>query len=114
MSDPGKSVYEFDCFHLDPQERLLLQNGSPVPLTPKVFDTLVLLVRNRGHLLLKDELMNFLWPDSFVEEANLSQNVSILRRTLGEKPHQQRYIATVPGKGIGSSRRSERLPMLPT
>ncbi|MGA8441089.1 MAG: winged helix-turn-helix domain-containing protein [Candidatus Sulfotelmatobacter sp.] len=99
MSGPGKHLYAFESFRLDPQERLLLRNGQPVPLPPRVFDTLLLLVQNSGHLVLKDHLMKALWPDSFVEEVNLSQNVSMLRKALGEKAHEQRYITTVPGSG---------------
>ncbi|MGC2059524.1 MAG: transcriptional regulator [Candidatus Sulfotelmatobacter sp.] len=99
MSRPGKHLYAFESFRLDPQERLLLRNGLPVPLPPRVFDTLLLLVQNSGHLVLKDDLMKTLWPDSFVEEVNLSQNVSMLRKALGEKAHEQRYITTVPGSG---------------
>jgi TolB-like protein/DNA-binding winged helix-turn-helix (wHTH) protein len=99
MSGPGKHLYEFESFRLDPQERLLLRDGQPVALPPRVFDTLLLLVQNSGHLVLKDDLMKTLWPDSFVEEVNLSQNVSMLRKALGEKAHEQRYITTVPGSG---------------
>ena len=99
MTGLGKHLYEFESFRLDPQERLLLRNGQPIPLPPRVFDTLVLLVQNSGHLVLKDDLMKTLWPDSFVEEVNLSQNVSMLRKALGEKTHEQRYITTVPGSG---------------
>jgi TolB-like protein/DNA-binding winged helix-turn-helix (wHTH) protein len=99
MTGPGKHLYEFESFRLDPQERLLLRNGQPIRLPPRVFDTLVLLVQNSGHLVLKDDLMKTLWPDSFVEEVNLSQNVSMLRKALGEKTHEQRYITTVPGSG---------------
>jgi TolB-like protein/DNA-binding winged helix-turn-helix (wHTH) protein/tetratricopeptide (TPR) repeat protein len=99
MSTSAKHLYAFESFRLDPQERLLLRDGQPVPLPPRVFDTLVLLVQNSGHLVLKDDLMKTLWPDSFVEEVNLSQNVSMLRKVLGEKPHEQRYITTVPGSG---------------
>jgi DNA-binding winged helix-turn-helix (wHTH) protein/tetratricopeptide (TPR) repeat protein len=91
--------YEFDSFYLDPGERLLLRDGQPIPLTPKVLDTLVVLVENAGHLVLKDELMNAVWPDSFVEEINLSRNISELRKALGETVHEQRYVVTVPGSG---------------
>jgi TolB-like protein/DNA-binding winged helix-turn-helix (wHTH) protein/Tfp pilus assembly protein PilF len=93
-----KRVYEFGRFRLDREERLLLRAGNPLPLTPKLFDTLLLLVENSGHLLSKDELMKRLWPDSFVDEVNLSQNVSRLRKVLEETPGE-RFIATVPGQG---------------
>jgi Tol biopolymer transport system component/DNA-binding winged helix-turn-helix (wHTH) protein len=93
-----KRVYEFGPFRLDAKERLLWQDGSTLPLTSKLFDTLLLLVENSGHLLLKDELMKSLWPDSFVEDVNLSQSISRLRKVLGETPGRQ-YIATVAGHG---------------
>jgi DNA-binding winged helix-turn-helix (wHTH) protein/Tol biopolymer transport system component len=92
-------VYEFGSFQLDSRERLLLRDGKVIPLTPKVFDTLLLLVQNSGHLVLKDDLMTAVWPDSFVEEANLSQNVSVLRKALGDTTQNPRYIVTVPGQG---------------
>src|SRR5215472_15585997 len=98
MGGTVKHLYEFGPFRLDANERLLRRNGDTLPLTPKLFDTLLLLVENSGHLLLKDELMKSLWPDSFVEEVNLSQNVSRLRKVLGETPAQQ-YIATIAGQG---------------
>lgn len=93
-----KRVYEFGSFRLDVEERRLSRESGLVPLTPKLFDTLLLLVENSGHLLSKDELMKRLWPDSFVEEVNLSQNVSRLRKSLQETPGQQ-FIATVAGQG---------------
>lgn len=97
---PGTTnrVYQFGPFRLDPLERLLIRDGSPIQLTPKLFDTLLLLVENSGHLLSKDELMKKLWPDSFVEEVNLSQNVSRLRKILEQTPSQT-FIATIPGQG---------------
>ena len=98
MGGTVKHLYEFGPFRLDANERLLRRNGDTLPLTPKLFDTLLLLVENSGHLLLKDELMKSLWPDSFVEEVNLSQNIFRLRKVLGETPGQQ-YIATIPGQG---------------
>jgi Tol biopolymer transport system component/DNA-binding winged helix-turn-helix (wHTH) protein len=94
-----KQLYEFGSFTLDPDERLLLRDGKPVQLTPKVFDLLLLLVENKGRLLEKEDLMSALWQDSFVEESNLSFNISILRKTLGEDPKQRRYIETVPKRG---------------
>jgi Tol biopolymer transport system component/DNA-binding winged helix-turn-helix (wHTH) protein len=98
MSLETKRLYEFGPFRLDAQERLLLRNGEIVPLTPKAFDTLLALVENSGHLIEKDELMQRLWPDSFVEEGSLAQNVSLLRKTLGESD-SQRFIETVPRRG---------------
>ncbi len=92
-------LYEFGPFRLNPQKRLLLREDEPVPLSPKAFDTLLVLVENSGKVVLKDDLMKAVWPDSFVEEANLSQNIFTLRKVLGDSPEQRRYIATVPGQG---------------
>jgi len=95
----GKHFYEFGPFRLDPAERLLLRNNQAVSLAPKAFETLLLLVENSGHLLSKDELMKRLWPETFVEEVNLAQNISALRRALGEKDGGVQYIETVPKGG---------------
>ncbi len=91
--------YEFGPFQLLPNERLLLREGHPVALTPRVFDTLLVFVENSGRLLTKDELMKLIWPDATVEEGNLSQNIFVLRKTLGENPPEQRYIVTIPLRG---------------
>jgi TolB-like protein/DNA-binding winged helix-turn-helix (wHTH) protein/Flp pilus assembly protein TadD len=99
MSNQIKHFYEYGPFRLDPVKRILLKDGAPVSLTPKVFDTLVFFVQNNGRLLEKDELMRTLWPDSFVEETNLAVNISILRKALGESPNEHRYIVTIPGRG---------------
>jgi DNA-binding winged helix-turn-helix (wHTH) protein/Tol biopolymer transport system component len=96
LGQDSAELYEFGLFRLEPSERKLWRNNEPVVLTPKAFDTLVLLVRNSGHLLEKDELIRKLWPDSFVEEGNLSNNIFVLRKALGEEPE---YIETVPKKG---------------
>ena len=95
----GKHLYEFGPFRLDPAERSLLRDGKAVPLTPKAFELLVLLVENRGHLLKKDELIERVWPNTFVEEANLAQNVSALRKALDDKNDGAQYIETVPKGG---------------
>ena len=84
MSNRPQQRYEFGPFQLDIAERCLLREGRPVPMTPKVFDLLEVLVRNSGHLVEKDELIKQVWPDSFVEEGNLNRNVSILRKVLGD------------------------------
>jgi TolB-like protein/DNA-binding winged helix-turn-helix (wHTH) protein len=89
-------LYEFGPFRLEPAERKLWRRNEVVVLTPKSFDTLVLLVRKSGHLLEKDELIRAVWPDSFVEEGNLSNNIFVLRKALGENPP---YIETVPKRG---------------
>jgi TolB-like protein/DNA-binding winged helix-turn-helix (wHTH) protein/tetratricopeptide (TPR) repeat protein len=101
-------LYEFGPFRLDPAERKLLRGNEIVVLTPKAFDTLLLLVRNSGHLLEKDDLITMLWPDSFVEEGSLSNNVFLLRKALGEDPA---YIETVPRRGyrfVGAVRQFPR------
>jgi DNA-binding winged helix-turn-helix (wHTH) protein/TolB-like protein len=98
MSQQTKHLYEFDPFRLDANERLLLREGEIVPLTPKAFDLLQALVENSGHLLEKDALMKRLWPESFVEDGSLAQNVSLLRKALGESD-SQRFIETVPRRG---------------
>ncbi|HTS37410.1 MAG TPA: winged helix-turn-helix domain-containing protein [Candidatus Solibacter sp.] len=82
MDALGKAIYEFGEWRLDLAGHLLLRGGEPVPLTPKVFDTLVVLVENAGRLVPKDEFLKKVWPDAFVEEAALSQNISVLRKTL--------------------------------
>jgi len=99
MSKEGKQFYEFGPFRLDPGQRLLLRDNQPVPLQPKAFDTLLVLVQNSEKLVLKEDLMKTVWPDTFVEESNLTQNVFVLRKILEEKAGQRRYIVTVPGRG---------------
>jgi adenylate cyclase len=99
MGDPGSHIYEFDDFRLDATERVLRRRGEPVPLTPRVLDTLIYLVRHHGKVLEKNELMSEIWPDAVVEENNLSQNISTLRRVFGESRGDNRYIVTVPGRG---------------
>src|SRR5258706_9661040 len=101
MLSPAESiVYEFDSFRIDAGKRLLWNGGGePIPLTPKVFDTLFYLVENGGKVIEKDELMSAIWPDTVVEENNLNKNISALRQILGEKRSEHRFIATVPGRG---------------
>src|SRR5215831_13325089 len=102
-------LFEFGSFRLDERERQLLHNGEPVPLTPKAFDTLVLLLENGGHAVEKDALMQRVWPDAFVEEATLAQNIRTLRKALGQCPSGNQYIETVPKHGyrfVGAVRQS--------
>jgi DNA-binding winged helix-turn-helix (wHTH) protein/TolB-like protein len=99
MPTEGKRIYEFGPFHLNAGERLLLRSGQPVVLPPKAFDTLLLLVESRGRLVEKEELMKKVWPDSFVEENNLSRSIYLLRKSLGESSGQQKFIETVPKHG---------------
>src|SRR5437764_8362914 len=93
----AKQIYEFGHFRIDPEERLLLRDGAPVPLTPKAFEMLLVLVENSGHVVKKDDLMKRVWPDAFVEEANLAQNVSAIRRVLDTNGDQ--HIETVSKLG---------------
>jgi DNA-binding winged helix-turn-helix (wHTH) protein len=99
MANASSQTYKFGDFKVEEGKRLLLRNGLAVSLTPKVFDTLLHLIERRGRLVDKDELMRAIWPDTVVEENNLNQNISVLRRVLGENRGENRYIATVPGKG---------------
>ena len=91
--------YEFGPFRLDTVERLLLRGNTPVTLTPKVFDILLMLVRNSGRALEKEVFMREIWPDSFVEEGNLNRNISTLRKALGDGQAGQRFIETIPKRG---------------
>jgi DNA-binding winged helix-turn-helix (wHTH) protein/TolB-like protein len=92
-------IFEFGDFVLTPKERLLLCGGQPVPLTAKAFDVLVVLVRRSGHLVTKDELMEEVWPDTFVQETNLTVNISALRKALERGRNGNGVIQTVPGRG---------------
>jgi eukaryotic-like serine/threonine-protein kinase len=99
MNAQTKHFYVFGPFRFDPEERVLLRDGSPVPLGPKVIETLLLLVLNAGHLVDKDDLMKRVWPDAFVEEGNLNKHIFILRKTLGQWDGGLEYIETVPRRG---------------
>ncbi|MBV9155958.1 MAG: winged helix-turn-helix domain-containing protein [Acidobacteriaceae bacterium] len=92
-------LYEFGPFRLEPDEHLLLREGKAALVTPKAFDLLVLLVRNQGRLVSKEQIMQALWPGSFVEEANITVLISSLRKVLGETEAHDSYIKTVPKKG---------------
>jgi DNA-binding winged helix-turn-helix (wHTH) protein/tetratricopeptide (TPR) repeat protein len=94
-----QSSFEFGPFRLDLSERLLMRNDKAVQLSPKVFETLAFLVENSGHILEKDELIKQLWPDTFVEESSLAQNIFQLRRALKEGGSSRKYIETVPKRG---------------
>lgn len=99
MGQKTGHLYEFGPFLLDTAAHLLLRHGEPVPLTPKTYDTLLVLVENHGRMLSKDELMRALWPSSYVEESNLTQQISMLRKALGESPGEDRYVVTIQGRG---------------
>src|SRR5215471_15764209 len=92
-------LLEFGRFRLDRTERLLFQDGVPVSLSPRLFDTLFILVENRGHIVEKDDLMQKVWADVAVEENNLAQNISTLRRILGDTLADPKFIETIPKRG---------------
>ncbi len=104
LSNSPKRSYELGPFRLDPTEHLLLREGKPVPLTPKAFEILLILVENGGHVLSKGRLLNEVWPNTFVEEATLAQNIFTLRKALGEGPNGEQYIETIPRRGYRSVR----------
>ena len=99
MTNKGQELYEFGPFLLDPAKRVLLRDNQPVPLQLKAFETLLVLVRHGDQVVLKEELMKAVWPDTFVEEGNLTQNIFVLRKTLGALNGDQKYIETIPGRG---------------
>jgi TolB-like protein/DNA-binding winged helix-turn-helix (wHTH) protein/Tfp pilus assembly protein PilF len=99
VNAPPARVYEFGDFRLDARKRLLWRADAQVPLTPRVFETLLYLVEHHDAVLDKERLMEAVWPDSIVEENNLTQNISTLRRVFGETPGSHHYIVTVPGRG---------------
>ncbi len=99
MSNNSQAAYEFGQFTLFPAEKRLLRDGKAVALAPKVFDTLVLLVENQGRLIQKEEFLQALWPDSFVEEVALAHNISQLRKALRDTTEQPGFIETVPKRG---------------
>jgi len=99
MANENNGLYEFGPFRLDTAQRLLLRDDCPVALQPKAFDTLLMLVRNSEKVVLKDELLNAVWADTFVQESNLTQNIFVLRKALGDNDGGRRYIITVPGRG---------------
>lgn len=99
MQDLTAIIYEFGRFRVDSEERLLFDGANAVALAPKVFDTLLLLIQNPGHALSKEEMLEQIWADSFVEENNLAQNISILRKVLGEGKNGAKYIETVSKRG---------------
>ena len=98
LTEP-KVLYEFGPFRVDPEKQVLLREDHPVAISPKVFETLLILVRHSRQVVSKEDLMKALWPDAFVEEANLSQNIFMLRKALGDTPEDRRYIVTLPGRG---------------
>src|SRR6516225_9305664 len=112
MQTASIHIYEFGEFQIDTGRRLLRRlDGTPVPLTPRVFETLLYLVEHHDAVLDKERIMEAVWPDSIVEENNLAQAISKLRQVFGETPGSHDYIVTVPGRGYrfvaGVAQRSE-------
>src|SRR5262245_46229206 len=99
MPHSQDTCYEFGSFRLDVNQRVLTRAGEPISLTPKATDILLLLLDNAGQLVDKEELIREVWPDSFVEEQNLTQNIFVLRRALGDGVGATKYIETVPRRG---------------
>jgi len=106
---PSKHLLEFDHFRIDVEERVLTRDGKAIALSPKAFETLLVLAQHSERVVLKDDLMKSLWPDTFVEESNLSQHIFQLRKALGENAQDPQYIVTVPGRGYRFSRKVAEL-----
>jgi len=115
-ASPSRHVYAFGPYRLDRPEHRLLRDEQPIPLSPKAFDLLVALVSRAGHLVSKEQMLQEVWPGTFVEEANLSYTVSLLRKALGDEREPYRYVETVPKRGyrfigvIDGARTGERSP----
>src|ERR1051326_935531 len=99
MNQQMQHFYEFSGFLLDVKERILTRNAEPVALTPKAFDVLLFLIQNQGKVLEKNDLMKALWPESFVEEGNLSHHIFVLRKALGDDQNGNTLIQTIPRRG---------------
>src|SRR5262245_9945872 len=99
MSHQSKHLYEFRPYRLDAQERLLLRDGVTISLSPKAFDLLLALVERHGRLVEKEELFRTVWPDTIVEESNLSSNIALIRKALGEGENGLKFIETAPKRG---------------
>jgi DNA-binding winged helix-turn-helix (wHTH) protein/tetratricopeptide (TPR) repeat protein len=95
----SSQLYEFGPFRVDPDRELLLHESETVPIAPKAFQVLLVLVRHNKQVVTKDDLMKTIWPDTFVEETNLTRNIFLLRKALGESKQDRQYIVTVPGRG---------------
>ena len=95
----SQGLLEFGPDRVDTAERTLWREGKRIPLTPKAVDTLIVLVASGGRVVEKEDLIQKVWPDTYVTEANLTQNVSSLRKALGERANDHRYVVTVPGRG---------------
>jgi TolB-like protein/DNA-binding winged helix-turn-helix (wHTH) protein/Tfp pilus assembly protein PilF len=109
MRNRANHFYEFGPYRLDPSRNLLRRGSETVPLTSKAFETLLVLIEHGDQIVSKEELMKQLWPDTFVEEANLAQHISMVRKALGETPQDRRYIITLPGRGYRFAERVRTL-----
>jgi eukaryotic-like serine/threonine-protein kinase len=109
MTDQIKHSYEFGPYRIDPAKRLLLRGENAVQLPSKVFETLLVLVQHSEEVVSKDDLMKTVWPDSFVEESNLSQSIFLLRKALGETAQDRRYIVTIPGRGYRFAEKVDKI-----
>ena len=101
-------MYEFGPFHMDPDKQVLLRGHEPVSVTPKAFETLLALDRRSRDVVSKEELLKEVWPDSIVEESNLSQNIFLLRKALGDTAENRQYIVTRRDEATDSRRRLAR------
>jgi Tol biopolymer transport system component/DNA-binding winged helix-turn-helix (wHTH) protein len=99
MSSLSGHIHRFSDFTIDIEQKVLLRGGKAIPMAPKVFETLLALVENHGRIVLKEELMKRLWPDTFVEESNLTFNIQQLRKSLGDNAREPLYIETIPRRG---------------
>src|SRR5687768_11181535 len=108
MTDHSNTLFSFGEFEIDLDRRLLLRGGEVVPLKGKAFDLLQTLVENRGETVSKNDLLDRVWENQFVEENNLTVHIAALRKALGEKKNENRFVVTVPGTGyrfVGEVRR---------
>src|SRR6187200_763446 len=99
MSSLSGHIHRFSDFTIDIQQKVLMRGGTAIPLAPKVFETLLALIENHGRVVLKEELMKRLWPDTFVEESNLTFNIQQLRKSLGDNARTPVFIETIPRRG---------------
>ena len=99
MSSPENQLYEFGPYVMDARSRILLKDGATVRLTPKAFDTLLVLVQHASQVVEKEQLLREVWPDIFVEEGSLSHNIHGLRKVFGDDSSAPRYIETIPKRG---------------
>lgn len=99
INESSQSFYEFESFQIDVRRRLLFKEGRAVRITPKAFDILLSLAQSGGRVVSKDEMLSTIWPNCFVEEGNLAQNIFLLRRIFGERKNEHKFIITIPGVG---------------